>query len=119
MGEDEQIPTILNVLPQIVSFGRSEAILRCGDDQKMRLLNLLEIYGILVESNLPSMYGYLVHFLVFLHKFLEVGARVADLLLTSVEDYLNKGEMYHLLTAHQFIFQIYYLNIDLVKLSLL
>lgn len=66
----------------------------------------------------PNHMGYLVHLLVFLHKFLEVGTRVAQLLLAGVEDYLTNNSGYHLLTAHQIIFQIYYLNKIKVRLSL-
>lgn len=88
MREDEQITAILDVLPEIVGLGGREAVLGRSDDQQLRLLDLLEIYGILVEANLPSSMLYLVHFLVFLHEFLEVGPGIADLLLAGVEDYL-------------------------------
>lgn len=72
MRQDQQISAILDVLPEIVCLGGREAVLGGSDDQKMRLFNLLEIYGILVESNLRLKMWYLIHLLVFLHKFLEV-----------------------------------------------
>lgn len=58
----------------------------------------------------PKSMAYLVHFLVFLHEFLEVGPRIADLLLASVEDDLGKGRQVPPFDCSSIIFQIYYSN---------
>lgn len=89
MREDKQISPILHILLQILNLSRSEAIFRCSYDKQLPLLNLLIIDSLFVETDLNVSHSYLVALLVLLHKFLEVGTRVAQLLLADVEDYLD------------------------------
>ena len=52
MGEDQQIPTIFHILLQVLDLGGSELVLRSSDDEQLRFLDLLIIYGFFVESDL-------------------------------------------------------------------
>lgn len=89
MGEDEQVAAILDEALQIVDFCGSKGVLGCGDDEEMRFLDLLEVDGLFIEADLGVTHSYLVALLVFLQEFLEVGPRIAHLLLARVENYLR------------------------------
>ena len=100
MGEDEEIASVLDKPFKIVDFGGREVVLGCGDDEKMGFFDLFKVDGFLIESDLGVTHSYLVALLVFLQEFLEVGARVAHLLLARVEYNLVSAKRYHLLSTH-------------------
>lgn len=103
VADNHQVSSTFHILDEVSNFLGAEILLGGRDNEQVGFLDFLELDGILVESDLELMQIYFVHFLVLLGELLEVGARVAVLLLRGVEDYLNILDQLLFFELHSFL----------------
>lgn len=89
LGKDHQIPSVLDILLQIFDLSLGQFFSRGSHDKQTGPFESFKLDRFLGKSNLIVTLLYLVGLFELLRKFLQIGARVACLVLARVEYYLQ------------------------------